>query len=335
MRRTLTVTALAAWLSGCATTIDVRRHQPAIVELHSASPGIGFLQVHADDEVMARAPNDFSNMTGLVLKAAKGYFQAENASFAVVDYTDLGYQPKWVRSRTPNEPLQYRLDSLPGVPAGAQTPLVTAVKVLDWRTYVETVDKTSRDVARVSLLFSTWAKDGQPVRTEAITAEAFAKVNGVRLTNHPGSGRLVVWYQKSSTYSSAWLPEDRVALMRQAIEHAVALHLYPLLPHQVSERLVLADDDPYKEGVLLAQSGRYDEALASWLKVAQSNPKAHGALYNAALMHLVRGEDAKAEELLLKAVSIDDRWLYGELLRSVRDRLAMKKQVGLPAVTRN
>ncbi len=319
--------------SGCATTIEVTRRQPALIEVVAPAPGVGILSVDADDEVMARAPNDFANMTGLVVKAAKDYLRAEAANFVAVDYGELGFTPKWVRSKSSNDPMLYRVDAMECVPAGVQTPLVTVVKVLDWRTYVETVDKISRDVARVSLVFSTWTKDGAPVRQELVTAEAIARVNGVRLTTWPDAGRLLTWFQRSGAYSSAWLPEDRARLFREALSAAVALHYFPFLPHTLRERYVLMDDGPLEQGVLLAQSGRYAEAKDAWLQVAAADERAHKAFYNAAVMCLVEGDDARADELLTRAVSIDDRLLYTDLLRSVRERLLMRKRVGQPPAT--
>src|SRR5690349_10042243 len=126
-------TALA--LAGCSSYIDVKRQQPPLYRVQAERPGLGLLHVSVDDDVLARAPNDFSNMTGLIAKVAKDYAD-QRGGFTFVNYVDLGFTPKWQRERSfrSNE-TSYTLTSLEGVPAGVQTPLVLVVKVLDWRTY--------------------------------------------------------------------------------------------------------------------------------------------------------------------------------------------------------
>lgn len=327
MSRGLSFALSLVALSACATYIDAKRQQPPLFEVTAPTPGVGILSVDVEDDVMARAPSDFSNMSGLFVKAVKDYFASQNASTPVVNYTDLGYRPKWLRNPA-HDPMPFKLDSLPGIPAGVQTPVVSVVKVLDWRTYIETVDKKSIDKARVSLLISTWTKEGEPIRTEVVTGEAAAKDLKVMLSNHPVSYELVFGYERSLPDRRGFLPEEREKLFPEALQAATGLHYFPFLPQQVSERIVLIDDEPYKEGVLAAQSGRFDEALASWTKVYEADPKAHGALYNAAMMHLLRGDDARAAELLQKAIAIDDKFLYTQRLSSVKSRLAMRKRFG-------
>lgn len=334
MRSTLLPGALVALVlgSGCATYADFKREQAPILQLAGDGAGVGLLQVEADDEVVAKAPNDFSNMTGLVSKAIKDYFKLQGTQLTFKDYTDLEYQARFTPNRSSTR-IPYTVTELPGVPAGVQSPLVTVVKVLDWRTFLEK-DQSDKpvDVARVSLLMSTWTRDGQPVRSEVITAQGRANQwGGVALDVDPEPGRLMVWFKRSDTDQPRDLshaPKDRTKLFLAALKDAVAVHYYPYFPHEVSERHVIADDELLKPGVVEAQTGRLEQALALWEKVAAENPKSHGAVYNCALVHLVRGDDEKAAELLRQAVAIEKSWLYEDLLASIKTRLDLRKVIG-------
>ncbi len=65
------------------------------------------------------------------------------------------------------------------------------------------------------------------------------------------------------------------------------------------------------------------------MDVAAKDPKAHGALHNAALMKLIKGDDEGALELLKKAYAIEDKMGYGALITEVSDRIAMRKTIRL------
>ncbi|MFZ5470125.1 MAG: hypothetical protein ACOZIN_11875 [Myxococcota bacterium] len=328
-------TTLLPWLlillAGCATYVDVKREQPVLYKVNAEHPGLGVLHVSVEDEVLARAPNDFSNMTGLVVKAAKDYAE-QRGGFQVVDYTSLGFTAPWKRGYDRGNEAVFTLSSLEGVPAGTQTPVVLVVKVLDWRTFVETVDKTSKDVARVKLQLSTWTREGHQVHSEVV--EALARAGDMQLHLKAGNAQLVHWYQKSDGRGPFFSqPGKRDQLFLNALREAVGVHLYPYFPHQVNERLVLIDDAPLKPGVEAAQAGRYDEALQKWEAIYQADPKAHGALYNAGLMHMVKGDDARALELLARAAQVEDKFLYRSMRDVVGDRLAMRKEIGAAGVT--
>jgi hypothetical protein len=276
--------------------------------------------------VLARAPNDFGNMTGLIAKVTRDYVD-ERGGFMAVDYTHLGFHPRWERSmdaRTNAPPV--KVPSMAGVPAGVQTPLVTVARVVDWRTYNETFNGKTVDVAHVQLVLSTWTREGREVHTEQV--DALARANDQFLHLKAGDQHLVVWYQKSDGRGPFYRqPEKREELFMNALREAVGVHYYPYFPHKVQERLVLADDEPLKPGVQAALRGAWDEALASWSEVAQKDPKAHGALYNMAMVHLVKGDDVKAHELLKQAYEINDKMLYSGMLENIGARIGMRKTV--------
>lgn len=335
MRRiAVSMTALVmVALSGCATYVDVKRTQKPIYQVEDEQPGVGLLNVSADDEVMARAPNDFSNMTGLVSKVAKDYFAAARPEMKFVDYTDLGFQPVWKKNHS-SDKFPYTLENLAGIPAGAQTPLVTVVKVVDWRTFNETIDKKTYVTAHVALQFSTWTREGQLVKTELVDALAREGMMGVSLKSNNESPMMVHWFQKADGQDQMrFLKADREKLFWAALQQAVGLHFFPFFEHGIAERHVLIDDEPYKPGVLDAQAGRYEDALAKWTAVYEADPKAHGALYNAGLVHMMKGDDKKALECFTRAVAGEDKFLYRSMRDSVKDRLSWRKTIRASGVT--
>jgi tetratricopeptide (TPR) repeat protein len=108
----------------------------------------------------------------------------------------------------------------------------------------------------------------------------------------------------------------------------VAGYLRPFVAHELAESYQLVDDEATRAGVLAAKEGRYDEALAAWTQVYEADGKNHGALYNAAVIHIVKGYDRKALELLLRATSIEDKLLYRSVLGGVKARVGARREVG-------
>jgi hypothetical protein len=111
----------------------------------------------------------------------------------------------------------------------------------------------------------------------------------------------------------------------------VGLHYFRLLPHEVPERLVLVGTQA-DEGVRAVREGRYADAREEWRRKYEEDPKAHGALYDAAMVLALEGEDTQALPLLAKARGVEDLPLYREAWQRVRQRVARRRVVGaLPA----
>ncbi len=327
MRRFLCAVLAVFAMTNCATYIDVQRDQRAIYEVNTEKPGIGLLDVNVPDDVLARAPNDFSNMTGLIAKSLRDYVDARG-NFVAVDYTHLGFHPKWERamSGVVNAPV-FKVNSLQGVPAGAQTPLVTVVRVVDWRTTTETVNNQVKDVAHVQLIFSTWTKEGQEVSTEMV--DALARAGESMMFLKAGEQALVTWYEKSDGRTKLQTnPTKRDQLFFQVMHEAVNLHLYPYFAHKVGDRLVLVDDEPYKAGVQAALRGSFDEAEGLFKATFEKDPKAHGGMYNAAMMRLIKGDDAAAAALLQQALAVEDKFLYRGMLSDITTRQRLHRRIG-------
>ncbi len=324
--KNLGILALVA-LSGCATYLDAQRDQRVLYTVQAPQAGTSLLDVSVPDDVIARAPNDFSNMTGLIAKTMRDYVELKG-QFVALDKSDLGFHAKWERTgNDPNNLAAVRVRSLEGVPAGIQTPLVTVARVVDWRTSLEQKGKDSVDVAHVELIMSTWTREGTEVLTEHI--DALARSDSPFLFLKAGDHHLVTWFQKSDGHEPFMKhPANRAELFMNVIREAVGVHYYPYFAHKVAERMVLVDDEPLKPGVQAALRGNFDEALQAWVEVAAKDPKAHGALYNAALMHLIKGDDEGALGLLEQAYKLEDKFLYGGVMDDVKARIAMRKTVG-------
>lgn len=332
MTRGVLVVCAAAALSGCSTFLAVDRQQAPIFTVQGERPGIGLLDVAVDDEVLARAPNDFSNLTGLISKVLRDYVD-ERGGFVGVDYTMLGFKPHWERSYDAREnAAPVKVKQLDGVPAGVQTQLVTVVKVLDWSTTTEVFNKQTKDVAHVRLVMSTWTREGREVLTEV--CDALWRSGESTLFLKAGDRRLAEWFQKSDGHGPFMRTTERRAdLFMSSLREAVGVHLYPYFPHKVHENLVMMDDEPLKPALQAALRGAYDEALAGWTELYQKDPQNHGAMYDAAMMLLVKGDEAGAYLLLKKAYALKDKWIYGAMMDTIGARLAMRKSISAAGVS--
>ncbi|MFP2926321.1 hypothetical protein ACLESO_14095 [Pyxidicoccus sp. 3LG] len=331
-------------LVGCGPTFSsvhvMRRHVPLpVVE---EAPAVGILQVHVEDTVLETAPEDFLHVSGLVVKAAKEHLA--QTGIPVEDYVDLEDAPpvRWTRGPSRDSRTPLSLEALPPLPFGVRTPLVTLVEVWEWKVDEQQEKEepgepgsVHRDRASVTLLLSTWTREGEPVSTEVIRASAVA---GDTLFLKATGGE-----QRVSAYlglrGASRMPDDTKALFWTVLREAVGLHYASHLPYLVPEQWPLEKSHAkeWKYQAFLAE--RFDVLLAAWTRAYQADPLAHGALYNAALVHLIRGEDEQALPLLQRAFSVKGEAVYLQTLDSIRDRVATKarrrKQGLLPASERD
>jgi hypothetical protein len=320
-------------LCACATYVDVKRSVPPYIEL-SGPPGVGLLSIGIDDNVMARLPPEFSNYNGIVFKVVKDYFAGESANMTVIDYTGLGFSPQWIPTTNIIMGMpafaDARLPTLPKVPASVQTPLVTVVRIVDWRvgTDVSQDGKTKKEVAHVALVFSTWTRDGHLVRHEWVSAGATGGSFGASVYANPNNPELSKeFYRAYPETTRTLMTSDHSQLFWTSIKLAVAYHYYAFVPHQLTERFSLDDAEPYKDGVLFMQQGKYDAALDAWRKITLADPNASGAFYNLAVAYLAKGDEQKADEMLTQAVALHDGSRAELLQTSLRTRMRMRQTV--------
>jgi hypothetical protein len=239
----------------------------------------------------------------------------------VVDYTGLGFR-MWDRERSKAEQLldpdALTLDAWPGVPPEVTTPLVTVVKVVTWSVGPSHPSGTGVSFY-MALLLSTWTREGQPVSTQMVTAVGRTG-RLLELKSHEAD---VEGYEALRRPHRHPLPEEWTEAFWVTLRELVGLHYFPLLAHQVPEPLQLVGpvDD---EGVRAFQQGRYTDALAVWRQRYEADPDDHGALYNAACVHAVRGEDRQALPLLSAARALKDSPLYEAAWRRVQQRVSRR-----------
>lgn len=318
----LLLSGLSLCFSSCAAepmtvTLEAVRQQPPLVRV--AQPvSVGILLVYAEDELLEGTRPDLWNVSGLVVKGVRDSFATSGGQVEVVDYTHLGFR-MWDRERSKAErvldPQGWTLDAWPGVPPKVTTSLVTVVKVLKWNVGPVHPDKPGVSVS-LTLLMSTWTREGQPVNTEILSAQGVA---GGRFQLKSNEAAVELYEELKPAHRV--LPEEWTEAFWALLQELVGMHYFLLLPQEVPERLELvgkAED----EGVRACGEKRYADALEVWRRRYETDPRDHGALYNAARLHALRGDDTRALQLLSAAQAVEDVPLYEEARQRVQRRVA-------------
>ncbi len=94
-----------------------------------------------------------------------------------------------------------------------------------------------------------------------------------------------------------------------------------LTPHQVEEKVALAEDSKCSDGNRLARQGKWDEATQSWNDVANTDPSNSAAQYNLGVAAEVSRRYKEALGYYEKAASVDPKPLYEDAVRRMRTRL--------------
>lgn len=306
--------------------VPVVRHQAPLIRLEGQPLSVGLLLVYADDELLEKTRSDLWNVSGIVVKAVRDYFRSAGSGVQVVDYTDLGFE-MWTRPRTEGEkardPLGVRLDPWPGVPLGVTTSLVTVVKVKKWNVGPATADWSTGEGTGMGLLMSTWTREGQPVSTEYI--EAYGRTGGA--LKFLSKEAAVDLYEEVRAPHRQPLPGEWTEMFWAVVREAVGLHYFAFLPAEVPESVTLVGREE-DAGVKAFREARYEDALESWRREAEANPRAHGALYDAALAQVMLGRDREALSLLARAWQVEDTPLYRTAWERVLRRLKRTQVMG-------
>jgi curli biogenesis system outer membrane secretion channel CsgG len=92
-----------------------------------------------------------------------------------------------------------------------------------------------------------------------------------------------------------------------------------IAPHKVAERrMIEPGGGKIQEGRKFAQSGLWPEAAEAWTEAVRLMPKNPSAYYNLGLAHEVQGNLDEAENLVRKAISIQQKKLYIDALSRIR-----------------
>jgi tetratricopeptide (TPR) repeat protein len=302
-------------LCGCSpriTSVGVLRMHPPLLGAPQPGAAVGIVQVRASDEVLDEAPEELLNITGLVVKAAKDSLRA--AGIPLVDYSDLGYEVAWKRKAL-GSVTKVSLEALPPLPFGVQTPVVTVVDVLEWKVVEQAATNLPRYAARITLLMSTWTREGKPLRTEVIRAEAGLR-SALQLHSTAASAATVNRFLGMRRIQSSTITVKE-KLFWTALNEAVGLHFRDFLPHQTEDQVMLLHGAFTEPGIEHFRAGRYEEALLSWEKAFTAYPKASSAMYNAAVVYVLWGNHQAARDLLERARAVRDDPLFRVLQASL------------------
>jgi len=98
-----------------------------------------------------------------------------------------------------------------------------------------------------------------------------------------------------------------------------------LTPHQVTSQIQMAHGDAFsrgrreiRDGMLLAESGKWDDAQRKWEQVIQKEPDNHAALFNLAVVADHHQDYSLAEDYAMKALRIQYKDLYATGLEQIR-----------------
>jgi hypothetical protein len=322
----LFLTAAPLVLLGAA--LPVQRPVEKLYTVDVDPVAFGLVQVQVDEDVNAKAPSDFANMSGLVAAAADRCVNRAGSGATFKSFTDLGYQVKWTRAATSTDPVPWVAAPFEGVPNGVDTPLLTAIKVVDWRTYTvkDPTTKLDTNAARVSLVFVTRARGGGEILTQLVTGTTHEGLNGENVDTSPTTGPMSDWFLRSDGRKvNELLPKDRAVLFQRAVEDAVCMHFYPFSPHTIYDGVAVLADKASKPGFELAKAGDYDGAIAAFEKVVAADPTDDGAIYNIGAVWYARGDYDKARTYVERALAIKKTGLYNQMIAVMDFRDKMEK----------
>lgn len=324
---TTSLLVLSALLS-LGATLQVQRPIEKLWSFDVDPVSIGLVQVKVEEDVNAKAPSDFANMSGLIAGAADRCVNRAGSGATFKSYTDLGFEAKWERAPQSTDPVPWIAAPFEGLPNGVDTALVTAIKVLDWRTYTvkDTTTKLDTNAAKVTLVMTTRTRTGKEVLSELTSATVQEGLNGENVSTSPSWGHIGDWFLRADGRRvNEMLPADRKFLFERAVEDAVCVHYFPFMPHQLADGLNILGGKEAKPAVEKAKAKDYDGAIAELEKWAAAAPEDDTPLFDIGSIWYVRGDYAKAKEYLERANAIKKTGLTSQYLSAIEFKDKMKK----------
>ena len=312
--------------------------QPPLIRLGAQEPlSVGLAQVLVDEEVLQHPalPPPLRNVSGLLLREVRRAFEGQGE---VAGLTDLGLQA-WLHpaptSRIlrelqgedrPAELSLLTLDPWPGTPLGVRASLLSVVRVLAW--YVRPTARPGQERVSIVLFLSTATREGRPVHAEVVFASGQAggppEVRSLE-TKALSEAELGTWWPASGRLSESWLEA-----FQQVLRVAVSHHYAPFLAHPRSEVLELFNGPGLEAGTAHVRRGEYVEALQAYALQASQQPTDARALYNAALLHGLHGEEARALELLGQARELQPGEPFASAWRRALGRRVFSQRLAEP-----
>jgi tetratricopeptide (TPR) repeat protein len=117
---------------------------------------------------------------------------------------------------------------------------------------------------------------------------------------------------------------------QQLLRVAVSHHYAPFLSHPRSGQLELFSDPELNMGTAHVRRGEYEQALRSFTAQARKQPGNVWALYNAALLQGMRGEESQALQLLGQARELHPGEPFASAWRRALGRKILSRRVVEP-----
>ena len=236
----------------------------------------------------------------------------------------------------------------------AATPLSSAVRTLSIGQFISAAGKNGKFAALVKQELSAAlrgpqaAKRFQILDSKQVTRRADAVIYGtVTVTPKPQSARdatsepaaclaevtfNIVDMRSGRTVLTSTIsrqgqcPAGVRAKAGELIGQCIDDFVADITPHEVLISVVLADvkGTIAKKAGAHAAAGRYDRALDFYTRALLQSPDDHGILFNAGVMHEMKGNLVRASGLYAKALQIEPKDKYRAALRRVRRELKKK-----------
>lgn len=342
MRSIVTILLSFLVLEGCASSRATRVQKPFIAINRPAT--VALVTFTVPPSVLERVTSDLAPS---LRQTALGALQNAlvGTPLTLVDKTDLGFTlritadiPEPTRlellagERKPQHDLVYGAEPPIDLPVGVTQDLVLGMYVLEWRRGVHNVGTDKEPVwierAEVDVVYSLWTRDGREVETRRVVVQQRANTpvfEGMALLPSAGHDAFMSHDVELDGLRGPFFADETFQF---AADLQARLFAWPFRAHELREYWEWDDThDGVKPGVELAMKGELDSALASWVALVDREP---AAMFNTAVVHEIRGDDAAALALYKKAQGLRSQTpLYDQALRNMQARLALQRAVEL------
>lgn len=292
-------------LSGCASTHSFERVEPPHVVFKDEATSIGLIDVTstagtfednaAVGDVVYRGLQDAIG-SRIQVRTFDHRRQRHEIIWNIPDFFDkLKAQFTFTPAAKPSPSLQVSATDV------ASSPLLVSVNIPVWQndTMLMGVTLWTRTAKEIS---TNWVM-AQVDRTSRKLTLKVDDQDVIVASGITGSG-----YERSEDGWDArsMAPSDRTQVSLFLLKHALGAVLFPYLSHKRTDQIIFVKEPASLEpGIQLAKQGSYADAYAAFMKVAEAEPRNHGALNNASQMKWAMGDLKAAAELMKKANAID------------------------------
>ncbi len=292
-------------LSGCASTHSFDRLEPPHVVFKDEATSIGLIDVvttsgsyednAASGDVVYRGLQDAIG-SRLQVKTFDLRRQHHKVTWNIPDFFDkLKAQLTFSPESKPSPTLEVSSADV------AASPLLVSANIPVWQNGL------------LLMGVSLWTRGAKELSTSWVTARIDSTTHrlSIQVDNQDviaAGGITGSSYERSEDGWDARSipPSDATQLSLFQLKHAFGAVLFPYLSHKRTDQMIFVKEPSSLEpGILLAKQGSYADAYTAFMKVAEAEPRNHGALSNASQMKWAMGDMKAAAELMKKANAIE------------------------------